>query len=176
MRFCLEVLPLARAVPGEPAPLVGCSVMIRREHRLCSRWAWAEIEGVPMCTEHHRQLERTVLSHIQVAIDRAREAHVCSPESLLAKQRDQSVIYYLQRADDLIKIGYSCRLKTRISTLQQVHGSLTLLATHPGYRSAERALHQRFADDRVEGEWFLPSDDLLAHIALVNRRAEKRAA
>ncbi|MGB1286709.1 MAG: GIY-YIG nuclease family protein [Aggregatilineales bacterium] len=42
---------------------------------------------------------------------------------------------------------------------------MTLLTTIEGDQTLERELHQRFADHRLNGEWFEPVDELLLYIA-----------
>lgn len=61
-----------------------------------------------------------------------------------------------------IKIGFSNDVDARFVGLQS--GSpvrLELIATIPGDRSHESLLHYRFSEDRLYGEWFAPSIDLL---------------
>lgn len=102
----------------------------------------------------------------------------------LAEERQQAraaTVYYVQRADGLIKIGYSARMQQRMSALRREHGPLTILTTHAGGRDAEQAQHWRFSEYRVTGEWFEPAPGLLAHIDHVNSRratvpAQRKAA
>ena len=77
-----------------------------------------------------------------------------------------SVVYFIQRGTtDEVKIGVSRRLGARISSLASASGEpLTLLATIPGGRDEELALHRRFAAHRLRGEWFRMGGDLLSHI------------
>lgn len=85
--------------------------------------------------------------------------------------RRLSTVYYVRRADGLIKIGYTSRdLRYRLSNLRQEHGPLEVLATHKGGYAAEQANHRRFAALRVTGEWFRPESALLAHIDHINSR------
>lgn len=46
---------------------------------------------------------------------------------------------------------------------------LVLLATIPGGRAEEERLHERFDDDRDHGEWFRPSDALVALVEKYKR-------
>lgn len=78
-------------------------------------------------------------------------------------------VYFL-RAEGLglIKIGKSTHVKSRMKDLQG--GSpdrITLLATvlDPSGWTLERILHKKFDADRSHGEWFFPSEGLLAFIA-----------
>jgi hypothetical protein len=75
-------------------------------------------------------------------------------------------VYFIQSGlHGPIKIGYTVDVVDRLADLQI--GSPTLLrliATTPGGFAVERQWHQRFADERLLGEWFAPSDRLLATI------------
>jgi hypothetical protein len=64
------------------------------------------------------------------------------------------------------KIGFTKHdVEKRIKSLQTGSASeLTLIAKHPGSIDTERALHERFAMDRIQGEWFNVSDELRAYI------------
>jgi hypothetical protein len=66
------------------------------------------------------------------------------------------VIYFVQQGTDgPIKIGVSTDPEQRLRTLQSSSPQpLTLLAFMPGGVESERDLHRRFADGRLEGEWF----------------------
>lgn len=80
------------------------------------------------------------------------------------------VIYYVRRADGLIKIGTTRELVNRMSSLQKEHGDLEVLLTHRGSYAREKELHGQFAGLRVTGEWFRPERELLNWI-LVQRKA-----
>jgi hypothetical protein len=55
----------------------------------------------------------------------------------------------------LVKIGHSRRIALRLKTLRNACPiPLVLLWQAPGDASVEAALHSRFADRRVRGEWF----------------------
>jgi hypothetical protein len=77
------------------------------------------------------------------------------------------VIYFMQaEGGGPIKIGTSKRLARRLVTLRWLTGQpLKVLAVMPGNRHRERQLHARFSRYRVAGEWFDPSDVLLAFIS-----------
>jgi hypothetical protein len=66
-----------------------------------------------------------------------------------------SVYFATIREQNLVKIGCSFEPESRLKELQvgcpfTVH----IEATLPGHIQEEKALHRRFADDRVRGEWF----------------------
>lgn len=64
-----------------------------------------------------------------------------------------------------IKIGSSRQIEPRLRLLQNHHwAEIVELAVGPGCHQVETALHKRFADVRIRGEWFWPSAELLAFI------------
>jgi hypothetical protein len=89
----------------------------------------------------------------------------------MVRQAREATVYYVQRSDGLVKIGYTGRLlQYRLSALRREHGPLEVLATHKGGRDAERAQHAHFHHLRVVGEWFRPEPELLAHVQRINSR------
>lgn len=76
------------------------------------------------------------------------------------------IVYLVQAGDSgPIKIGHTLaeRLDQRLGELQT--GSpqrLRLLATLPGGKSREAELHRKFQSNRISGEWFKPTPELLA--------------
>lgn len=81
-----------------------------------------------------------------------------------------SMVYYVQREDGLIKIGMSRDCPVRLETIARQHGPLDLLAVHGGARQEEAAVHRAFKALRVEGEWFRPELPLLEHIVKVRKK------
>ena len=74
------------------------------------------------------------------------------------------MIYFVE-GGDLVKIGMAEDVPARVARMQT--GSpiqLRLLGSMPGDRDVERALHRRFRDLRVRGEWFRRADELHAYI------------
>jgi Meiotically up-regulated gene 113 len=76
------------------------------------------------------------------------------------------MIYFIQNERTrLIKIGFSGDVYGRMRALQnETPDHLDLLAITNGDREEEIRFHKQFAVDRVTGEWFRPSDQLLAII------------
>lgn len=74
------------------------------------------------------------------------------------------MIYFLQNEAGHIKIGISRNFKARYQTLQREHGNLKALGFLRGKWDREKALHNRFQDSWLHGEWFEPSKDLLDFI------------
>jgi hypothetical protein len=76
----------------------------------------------------------------------------------------KSWVYFMQ-SGDLIKIGVARDVQKRIASLQCGNPEpITLLAAVAGDHKTERHLHQRFATDRVRGEWFAYSPAIKAYV------------
>lgn len=76
-------------------------------------------------------------------------------------------LYFIetQCAERHIKIGVASNIKQRLSTLQtHCPYKLVLLKLVPGAAHMEKQLHLQFSADRLSGEWFRRSDQLLAVI------------
>jgi len=70
----------------------------------------------------------------------------------------------------LVKIGISKSVNDRVRTLSREIGEpLNVLCTIPGKRRDEIRQHIRFADLRVQGEWFEATEDLLSEIDALSR-------
>lgn len=65
-------------------------------------------------------------------------------------------VYFIRDANvPEVKIGYSGWVDHRLNTLRsQTRRELQLLRTIPGDMKDEKALHRRFQEYRIEGEWF----------------------
>lgn len=72
-------------------------------------------------------------------------------------------IYFLRAGTSgPIKIGTSVNVDSRIATLQTgCPDELRLIARIRGGSGVERMLHQKFDRDRIRGEWFKPSSELV---------------
>lgn len=142
---------------------------------------------IPLCDYHHEKLITDVerRGFRRRADERAaaeKAAHAAEVEATFdrwdaerAAKHERSVVYYVQRSDGAIKIGYTSNLTSRLSAFSIVT-PVVLLATMKGARKAERAMHRRFAADRLGGEWFQPSPELMAHVELLQQRAVMREA
>lgn len=72
---------------------------------------------------------------------------------------------YVVQGGDLVKIGHTTRLSSRLKALRTANGTpVTLLALVPAHPAMEKAIHQRFAHLRASGEWFRVDGELLAYI------------
>jgi hypothetical protein len=81
------------------------------------------------------------------------------------------VVYYLRAHHGAIKIGTTVDVSTRFDRIARSMprmAPLTLLATEPGGPELERQRHREFERSRVIGEWFAPTEALLAHIAALS--------
>jgi Meiotically Up-regulated Gene 113 (MUG113) protein len=83
-----------------------------------------------------------------------------------------SCVYFI-RLDDLIKIGTTSQHPDQRMRGMQLPPSARIVAVIPraGY-AEERELHRMFAADRVGGEWFKPSPELLSLIEQYTSTAE----
>lgn len=82
-------------------------------------------------------------------------------------------VYFGLRADGAVKIGCSRNPRIRCRSLgYSLKLPVRLLASFYGHYREERALHRRFATQRIEGEWFAPNQEMLALIAGVLGGAE----
>lgn len=71
---------------------------------------------------------------------------------------------YFMRSEltGLIKIGYSVNPDKRHKSIQTSNGGdVTLLTAFKGTMADEQKLHEQFAESRVRGEWFTPTDELM---------------
>lgn len=69
---------------------------------------------------------------------------------------------------EAIKIGFSNDPRRRVKELSTASSStIHLVVAIPGTRADESALHEAFADHRLNGEWFAPHEDIRALIARV---------
>lgn len=89
---------------------------------------------------------------------------------------DPRSVVYVIRSDKsgapLLKIGTTTSLHRRLRELaRRTQGPVTLLAAWPGDDTLERALHRACSADLVAGEWFRPSDQVLALVARMRGRA-----
>jgi hypothetical protein len=89
-------------------------------------------------------------------------------------ERDEGLIYYVLDADRhalRVKIGTTCSLNVRLYNIrtQTKHRQRPLLlAVEEGGWDLERALHDRFVDLRLTGEWFRYEGSLREYIATLD--------
>jgi predicted GIY-YIG superfamily endonuclease len=73
-------------------------------------------------------------------------------------------VYFVQGVDGgPIKIGFTTDVRRRLITIQAYSPiSLRLVALFSGRAEHEGKLHRMFQAERLHGEWFFPSPELLA--------------
>ena len=91
------------------------------------------------------------------------------PEIVVPNYEGVSCVYFVQaKKMGLIKIGYSTNVQKRLGALSTgCPDALELLCVVKGDQKLESKVHQKFAEDRVKGEWFNPSPGLLAFIKTI---------
>ena len=165
-----------RLADGEPIPR--CSWIT--QDRNCRRQIIDGSEAtLPLCHFHAEKYgSRIVRKHERERDDliaTARRIERTALDAARIPEADRTVYYVQRPGDDAIKIGVTNDIAKRLGGLRTV-APVVLLATHLGGRPAEQAMHVRFAEHRVDGEWFRPVPELLAHIELVKSRREQEAA
>ena len=81
-------------------------------------------------------------------------------------------VYFVRRADGVgpIKIGCSIQPKERLATLALWSPyKLELVAIAPGGFPDENALHWKFKNARMQGEWFSDVPELLDYVRVVQQ-------
>lgn len=71
---------------------------------------------------------------------------------------------YFGRKDGMIKIGFAVDVERRATEL-----GIEVITFIPGGKPLELLFHKRFEYCRIEGEWYHPSDELIAVIECVAR-------
>lgn len=80
------------------------------------------------------------------------------------------ICYFIGSKNGPVKIGWTRDVKKRLRTLQTAHPfKLEILATTAGGEIAEARYHAKFADYRLEGEWFTPCQGIRAEIRRLNK-------
>ena len=76
------------------------------------------------------------------------------------REKPQTSFVYFLSCDRLIKVGRAVDVAKRIGALRVGHptGVFQLLATIPGGKAEEKAIHTFLASHRVSGEWFSDCD------------------
>lgn len=75
------------------------------------------------------------------------------------------MIYFIGNERGQIKIGYSVRPFDRLKNLQTSSpDKLKILALMPGDKDKERALHLKYAEYHIQGEWFGANKELTLEI------------
>lgn len=91
----------------------------------------------------------------------------------------KTFVYFIQEeGDGPIKIGVGTNAGLRLRELQiGTPRQLHLRCVVPGGRLLERTIHRAFERSRIQGEWFRPTQDLLAlvdELSSVSRRTGRK--
>lgn len=75
---------------------------------------------------------------------------------------EQGYVYFIStHREKEVKIGWAVDVKRRLSQLQTGHPYELLVAySAPGTQADERALHERFSELRLHGEWFRYTEEI----------------
>lgn len=76
-------------------------------------------------------------------------------------------VYFFQRVDGPIKIGTTVQLAQRRASLETGTGPLRLVGLEPGGFRREGELHRQFSEARLYGEWFHPTQELVAYVTTI---------
>lgn len=84
----------------------------------------------------------------------------------------QSWVYFVRHGTSKrIKIGRAINVERRMKSLAHpLMPALKLLATMPGGKDEEREMHRRFAEHRINGEWFMLEGELAKFVASLRKR------
>lgn len=139
------------------------------ELRFCQRPPQSSDIGLPLCLQHEHSLIQLVrFRDDRRAAERLVASAVAADEARRAAEPHR-LVYYVRRSDGAIKIGSTGDLTKRLRSLRLV-SPVEVLATHAGGYAAEKAMHRRFREHRLDGEWFAPAARLLDHIALLGEQ------
>ena len=84
------------------------------------------------------------------------------------------MIYFIQVMDPAarIKIGYTTKAANRLASIRAACPyQVKFLGQMEGDLSTEKALHERFAEHAVIGEWFEPAPELMAFCSSLDQQA-----
>lgn len=120
-------------------------------------WPW------PLCERHGRQLDQRVEGRVRAAASAARSAVVEERALLRRRRQTREVVYFVERPNGDVKIGFTARLSARIPAIAAYEGDVRLIGLRRGGRRMERYLHEKLAEDRIgRSEWFRPSAAVIA--------------
>jgi len=73
-------------------------------------------------------------------------------------------IYFVQRADGLIKVGFSDDFENRFDRLSKSHPGLKVIRVIEGDRRREKSFHHALRSHHEYGEWFRPEPEVFDFI------------
>lgn len=151
MKDALCVEPEYAAMPWTNSPS-GASFIAQRMCDVCDRCLVRD-----ECLEDALATETSEAVGIRGGLNAKTRIALFKTRHKAATPSRPEFVYFARRASDgAIKIGWSHDPTARTKTL-----GAELLNSIPGSRRLEQDLHARFDADRLDGEWFRPSADLL---------------
>lgn len=118
----------------------------------CAAQPWGDLD-LPLCPTHAAKV------HLRVA-----DAVPTSRADTIARRREswyaQAGYVYFAKVGDLVKIGFTRDLHTRMRTLQG-----RMLTYAPGTMEDERDMHARFRECHERGEYFRPVGALATYLS-----------
>lgn len=157
--------------------LRGIDWLCKQHYELMLDHALAVFDAEDAQVEHHRNrqyahlfaltepdwdLSTSETERILDARDAVRGSTTLDAVRWLRRRGIVNPVVYFLGFGGLIKIGTTVNVQQRIQSLSLPQESL--MATEPGGRDRESALHDQFAGLREYGEWFRPAPELLAYI------------
>lgn len=119
---------------------------------------------------HPRAEKRPLTAAQQVALDILRDAR--------AKPDAMGVVYLVSEVGngfmEAVKVGWTSKTppESRMGDYQAGNPrKLVMLGTLPGTKADEAALHQRFIEHNILGEWFRPAPELLSEFGIGSKEA-----
>lgn len=106
--------------------------------------------------------EDLIISYVRCEDVEDAEANyrVDKEEQRRIRQQTPGWVYYI-KVGDLIKIGFTTNLRSRLDSYPP---DITVLAVHPGTPEVETRMHRKFRMSLERGrEWFRPSLDINQH-------------
>jgi hypoxanthine-guanine phosphoribosyltransferase len=117
-------------------------------------------EAFPKDLELHKSLTP---AQRQMWIDKASLA-ACGRSNEMADR--EPIVYFIVCGDDLIKIGHTTNLRSRLRSLRTATPKeLRVLLVVPGTRDDEQELHRKFEAHRIGREWFARCDPIMEFIS-----------
>lgn len=118
------------------------------------------VEAFPKDLELHKS---PTPAQRQMWIDKASLA-ACGRSNEMAAR--EPIVYFISCGDDLIKIGHTTNLRSRLRSLRTATPKeLQVLLVIPGTRDDELELHRKFEAHRAGREWFSPCDAITEFIS-----------
>ena len=118
------------------------------------------LEAFPKDLELHKNLTPV---QRRMWVDKAALAACGRSEEMAARE---PIIYFIACGDDLIKIGHTTNLPSRLRSLRTATPQeLRVLLVVPGTRDDEQELHRKFAAHRAGREWFSRCDAITEFIS-----------